>query len=145
MAIYVIDDLKQLHELAQALQAENVPPKSHASATDQYGKGTTTSYGHLMLTNESGAVGGHWADSSKYTGKAVSGTDGADFNSRIAQNTSDISDIQGKYKCPVGGVMMSDTDATAVAWASSIGYGTWELLGDSSVGGHSIYYFRRSE
>lgn len=145
MAIYVIDDLKQLHELAQALQAENVPPKSHASATDQYGKGTTTAYGHLMLTNESGAVGGHWADSSTYTGKAVSGTDGADFNTRITQNTSDISDIQGKYQSPIGEVRMSDTHATAAAWTSAVGYGTWELLGDSSVGGHSIYYFRRSE
>lgn len=145
MAMYVLDDLKQLHELAQALQAENVPPKSHASTTDQYGKGTTTAYGHLMITAESGAVGGHWADSSTYIGKAVSGTDGKDFDTRITQNTSDISDILGKYQCPVGGVMMSDTDTTTAAWAASIGYGTWELLGDSSVGGHSIYYFRRSE
>lgn len=145
MAIYVLDDLKQLHKLAQALQAENVPPKNHASATDQYGKGTTTSYGHLMITAESGIVGGHWADSSTYKGKAVSGTDGADFNSRITQNTSDISDIQSKYQCPVGGVMISDTAATAAAWASVIGYGTWELLGDGLVSGHSIYYFRRSE
>ena len=145
MAIYVLDDLKQLHELAQALQAENVAPRSHARGTLQCRKGTTTSYGQLMLTNEGGAVGGHWADSSTYMGKAVSGTDGKDFDTRITQNTSDISDIQGKYKCPVGGVMMSDTDTTAAAWAASIGYGTWELLGDSSVGGHSIYYFRRSE
>lgn len=144
--VFVVDDAKCLHDLLDVLGEQTVvAPTNHASTNDQYGKGTTTSYGHLMITAESGTVGGHWNDSSTYTGKAVSGADGKDFDTRIKQNANDIADIQGKYQCPVGGVMMSDTDATAAAWASAIGYGTWELVGDGSVSGHSIYYFRRSE
>lgn len=144
--VFVVDDAKCLHDLLDVLGEQTVvAPTNHASTSDAYGKGTTTAYGHLMITSESGVLGGHWADSSKYTGKAVSGTDGADFNARINQNTVDISDIQGKYQCPVGGVMISDTDATAAAWTTSIGYGTWEALGSGSISGHSIYYYRRSE
>lgn len=120
-------------------------PINHASSSDEYGKGTSNAYGHLMITAESGTVGGHWNNSSTYTGKAVSGTDGKDFDTRIKQNAIDIADIQSTYKVPVGGVMISDTDATAAAWASSIGYGTWEALGTGSISGHSIFYYRRSE
>ena len=124
-------------------------PTNHASASDQYGKGTTSVYGHLMLTSESGTVGGHWDDSSTYNGKAVSGTDGADFDARIKQNASNIAEIQAVYKIPVGAIMISDTLATAAAWTSAVGYGEWELAGTGQITAegspHTVYYFKRTD
>lgn len=146
---YVIDNSKCLKTLTKALESENVAVKSHASTTDEYGKASATEYGHVRLTNESSFGGNAWADSSTYSGKAVSGDDGAVFDQRIKANAQNVATLQDAYKVPIGAVMISDTHATVEAWTSAIGYGTWELAGDAVIGSsgntRQIFYFRRTD
>ena len=147
--VFVVDDAKCLHELADALLNEDVSPKSHVSETSEYGAASITEYGHVMLTNESAFVGNAWADPSTYSGKAVSGADGAAFDVRIKANAQAIANLQDAYKIPVGAVMISAAHATASAFATAIGYGTWSKIGDATVGESGsivqIFYYQRTD
>lgn len=146
---YVIDNSKCLRTLTNALKNEDVAPESHASETNEYGAASVTEYGHVQLTNESSFVGSAWSDPSTYSGRAISGDDGADFDQRIKDNAQSIVALQNAYKVPIGTIMISDTHATAAAWATAIGYGTWELAGDGTIelngSTRRIFYFRRTD
>lgn len=146
---YVIDNSKCLRTLTNALLNENVAPTSHVSETSEYGAASITEYGHVMLTNESAFVGNAWADPSTYSGKAVSGADGAAFDVRIKANAQAIANLQDAYKIPVGAVMISAAHATASAFAAAIGYGTWSKIGDATVGESGsivqIFYYQRTD
>lgn len=147
---YVIDKSKCLRTLTNALNSEDVAPKSHASTTDEYGKASAAEYGHVQLTNESSFVGGGWSDSSAYRGKAVSGDDGADFDARIKANAQAIAAVATSCEVPVGAVMISAYHATAESFAQAMGYGTWELLKHDVItkdsgGSENLFYFRRTD
>ena len=147
---YVIDKSKCLRTLTNALNSEDVAPKSHASTTDEYGKASAAEYGHVQLTNESSFVGGGWSDSSAYRGKAVSGDDGADFDARIKANAQAIAAVATSREVPVGAVMISAYHATAESFAQAMGYGTWELLKHDVItkdsgGSANLFYFQRAD
>lgn len=145
--LFVIDDAKCLHDLLEVLSEQSVvAPTDHADTTDKYGKGTTTKYGHLMLTNE-GQSPGAWTDILTVIGKAVSGSDGYLFNQRIAQNATDIGSLQTAVqnveelaKLPVGTVVISDAQS-ASQMAQNMGYGTWlNIKTEQVTSGTTTYY-----
>lgn len=144
--LFVIDDAKCLHDLLEVLSEQSVvAPTNHADTTNKYGAGTTTKYGHLMLTNE-GNVPTSW--STPPTGKAVSGTDGYLIVERIKQNETDISSLQGAVlslqeavKVPVGSTIISEAPSETALPQYGYDYGTWVLIKTDSVTvGSETYY-----
>lgn len=118
--------------------------KNHASSSDEYGKGTTTQYGHLMLTNE-GQGSDAW--DSPPIGKAVSGTDGYLLSQRIKSNAesietlqTDVDNIKAIVELPVGTIVISDAQSPS-QMAQRMGYGTWlDIKNETITSGDTIYY-----
>lgn len=153
--LFVIDDAKCLHDLLEVLSEQSVvAPTNHADTTDKYGKGTTTEYGHLMLTNEGNGLDA-WDDDHYISliGKAVSGRDGYFIAQRVATNESNISNIQNDiqtlqeaYKLPVGTIVINDAQSPS-QMAQRMGYGTWikiksEQIESGGVTYYAEYYYR---
>ena len=130
--------------------------KNHASASNEYGAGSVSQFGHLKITNESSTAGHRWEDSTYYSNRAVSGQDGKDFDTRIKQNASNIQtaagniqSLQEAVKVPVGSTIISEAPSETALPSYGYNYGTWvQVKTDSAtVGGETYYmfYYYRTE
>lgn len=146
--VFVVDDAKCLHELADALTNEDVAPVNHASTTNKYGAATYTQYGHVIRTHESTMQQfsplNDWTSISDVQGKAVGGEDGYYMAQAIKSLLTSVSGLQ----LPTGVVLCSDVYATGDAFGDAMGYGTWELLTrqDITYSGNTVtvFYFKRT-
>ena len=115
--IFVVDNAKCLHELADALANEDVAKIDHADATTKYGAATTTMYGHVKLINSVTSEPSS-TDPSVYRASAM--------YSKFTDMYQDIYALE----IPRNHVAISNTTTDPDDMADEMGYGTWSYLGD---------------